>query len=112
MAQKVQVILVDDIEGGEAEETVSFGLDGVAYEIDLSGKNANSLRDALSPYVEVARRVGGRSSGRARGGRSSRGNAARTAHIRAWAKEQGLEVSERGRIPSSIIERYEQAHGS
>jgi hypothetical protein len=114
VAQKVQVILVDDLDGGEAEETVTFSLDGAAYEIDLSSENAAKLRDALQPYATSARRVGGRSGGRGRGGggRSSRGNSARTAQIRAWAKEQGLEVNERGRIPASIVEQYEQKHGS
>src|SRR3954467_2454641 len=72
MAQKVQVILVDDVDGGEAAETVSFALDGVSYEVDLSEKNASALRDALGPWVGHARRVGGRSSG----GRSRAASAA------------------------------------
>ena len=113
MAQKVQVILVDDLDGGEAEETVSFSLDGVTYEIDLSGENAAKLRDALTPYAESARRIGGRSAGRgARGGRGGRGASAKTAQIRSWAKAKGLEVNERGRIPASIVEQYEKAQGA
>lgn len=113
MAQKVQVILVDDLDGGEAEETVSFSLDGVSYEIDLSGDNATKLREALTPYAESARRVGGRSGGRGgRGGRASRSSSAKTAQIRSWAKSKGLEVNERGRIPASIVEQYEKAQGA
>ncbi|WP_129669745.1 histone-like nucleoid-structuring protein Lsr2 [Phytoactinopolyspora endophytica] len=110
MAQKVQVILLDDLDGGEAEETVSFGLDGANYEIDLSKKNAAKLRDAISPFVASARKAGG-GSRRARGGRSSRSSGGRsstdTAAVRDWAREQGLKVSDRGRIPADILEKYE-----
>lgn len=108
MAQKTLVILEDDLDGGKAEETVSFSLDGVAFEIDLSVKNASRLRDALSVYVGSARRVGGRA---ARGkAKATRAGSARTAQIREWARAQKLEVSERGRIPAAIIEKYEKAH--
>lgn len=114
MAQKVQVVLVDDISGGEADETVTFSLDGVAYEIDLSEDNARKLRDAFAPYVGVARRVGGRASaGRGRrGGRAAAASAGggRTAEIRAWAKENGYEVSERGRISAEVRDAFEKAH--
>ncbi len=107
MAQKTLVILEDDLDGGEADETVSFSLDGVAYEIDLSSKNAGKLRDSLASYVGSARRVGGRATrGKARAGRAG---AARTSEIRDWARAQGLEVSERGRIPAAISEQYETA---
>jgi hypothetical protein len=113
MAQKVQVLLVDDLDGGEATETVSFALDGSSYEIDLSEKNADVLRDAFAKYVGAARKAGrsGGSSGRssARG----RGNTAmdrdQAAAIRSWAKKQGLKVSDRGRIPASIIEQFNQS---
>ena len=108
MAQKTLVILEDDLEGGEAAETVSFSLDGVAYEIDLSSKNAAKLRDAMALYVGSARRVGGRASrGKAK---VSRSGGARTSDIREWARSTGLDVSERGRIPASIVEQYEKAH--
>jgi hypothetical protein len=110
MAQKVQVILVDDLDGGPAEETVSFSLDGVSYEIDLSGKNAATLRDAFAPYVGTARRVGGRaSSGRARRGGAGRDN--RTAEIREWARANGHQVNERGRIAADVVAAYDKAHG-
>jgi hypothetical protein len=109
MAQKVQVILVDDIDGGPAEETLSFSLDGVSYEIDLSTANAAKLRDSVAPYVGTARRVGGRSSaGRGRARRGSGDN--RTAQIREWARANGHPVNERGRVAASIVAAYEKAH--
>ena len=110
MAQKVQVILVDDIDGGPASETVSFSLDGVAYEVDLNDANATRLRDTLAPYVGTARRAGGRAAGgRARGRGRGRNN--KTAEIRAWARENGHKVNERGRIPAEIAAAYEKSRG-
>ncbi|CAL9461866.1 Nucleoid-associated protein Lsr2 [Streptomyces sp. enrichment culture] len=111
MAQKVQVLLVDDLDGGEADETVTFALDGKTYEIDLTTANADKLRSLLEPYVKGGRRTGGRaSSGRGKA-RSSSGGNADTAAIRAWAKENGYEVNDRGRVPASIREAYEKANG-
>ncbi|MDF4254181.1 MULTISPECIES: histone-like nucleoid-structuring protein Lsr2 [Streptomyces] len=112
MAQKVQVLLVDDLEGGEADETVTFALDGKSYEIDLTTANADKLRSALEPYLKGGRRTGGRSS-RGKGSRSGSGSSSSqdTAKIRAWAKEQGYEVNDRGRVPASIREAYEKANG-
>ena len=122
MAQKVQVILVDDVDGGEASETVSFALDGVSYEIDVSEKNAAELRDALAPWVGHARRVGGRSGGsggsgggRAKasggGGGRSRGNSKfDLADVRSWARENGFQVSDRGRVSGEVLAAYEKAH--
>ncbi len=109
MAQKVQVLLVDDLEGGEADETVTFALDGKTYEIDLNTGNADKLRDALADFVKAGRRTGGRSS-RGKGGRSSTGSPD-TAKIRAWAKENGYEVNDRGRVPATVREAYEKANG-
>lgn len=111
MATKTSVILIDDLDGSEADETIRFALDGVSYEIDLSSKNSTKLRNALAPYVAAARRVGGRAV-RGRAVKTTRGAAARkpeTAEIRAWAREQGYDVSDRGRIPSEIIEAYKKA---
>jgi Lsr2 len=111
MAQKVQVILVDDIDGGPAEETLSFSLDGVSYEIDLSSANAAKLRDNFAPYVGTARRVGGRSSaGRGRSRRGSGDN--RAAQIREWARGNGHQVNERGRVSATIVAAYEAAHAA
>jgi hypothetical protein len=110
MAQKVQVILVDDIDGGSADETVSFSLDGVSYEIDLSTKNASAFRDAFAQYVGTARKVGGRSGGRSAGRRRSGGGDNRTAQIRELARANGHQVNERGRISASLVEAYDKAH--
>jgi hypothetical protein len=110
MASKTLVILEDDLDGGAADETVSFSLDGVAYEIDLSSKNAGKLRDALAAYVGSARRVGGRAARGRAAGKSARGGAVNTSEIRDWARAKGLDVSERGRIPATIIEQYNAAH--
>lgn len=107
MAQKVQVLLVDDLDGGEADETVSFSLDGASYEIDLSGENAKKLRDSLQPFVEHARKAGSVRPRRRSRGPSSR---ERSADIRAWAKARGIKVNERGRIPANVVEQYEAAH--
>ena len=111
MAQRVQVELVDDLDETPAAETVSFAIDGVSYEIDLSEANAAKLRDALAPYLGHARRVGGR-----RGQRSSASAAGSTkggtdaSEIRAWARENGFEVSERGRVSAEIRSAYAAAH--
>ena len=115
MARKVQVILSDDLdENLPADETVNFALDGTTYEIDLSEKNAKEMRDALSRYVSAARKVGRgtRASGGGRsratgGGRMDREQAGA---IREWARRNGHAVSDRGRIPASVVEAYESAH--
>ncbi|WP_046468618.1 histone-like nucleoid-structuring protein Lsr2 [Allosalinactinospora lopnorensis] len=108
MAQKVQVLLVDDLDGGEAEETVSFGVDGTSYEIDLSANNASKLREALAPYVEVARKAP-QKTGRGKRQQRSAPSRERSAEIRAWAKAAGKQVNERGRIPAAIVAEYEAA---
>jgi hypothetical protein len=107
MAQKVQVLLVDDLDGGEASETVVFGLDGASYEIDLSSVNADKLRKELTQYVEHARK--GNSPARRRRARTGPGRE-RSAQIRQWAKQRGYKVNERGRIPATIVAEYEAAH--
>jgi hypothetical protein len=111
MAKQVITLLTDDLDGGEADRTVEFGLDGVNYTIDLSEKNTAKLRKALDPYLGAATRVG-RSGGDSRAVRrtaqASTGRASRDQNqaIREWASKNGYEVSERGRIPSSIVEAY------
>ncbi|POM23013.1 Nucleoid-associated protein Lsr2 [Actinomadura rubteroloni] len=109
MAQKVEVRLVDDIDGGVADETVSFSLDGVLYEIDLSEQHAARLRKNLEPFVQGARRA--RPKG-IKAGRPARtqSNRERSGEIREWARSQGIAVNERGRIPATVIEQYEAAH--
>lgn len=106
MAQKVQVVLVDDIDGGPGDQTVTFAFNGVAYEIDLSDANAEKFADVLAPYVGHARRVGGAAR---RAGRRSVGGPSPAA-IREWAKTQGIEVNERGRISAELRSKYDAAH--
>ena len=108
MAQKVNIVLVDDLDGTEATETVTFGLDGSSYEIDLNDANAASLREALSGYVGHARKLtgGGRRTARKAAGSSS----SNTKDVREWAKSQGMEVSERGRISADVQQAYDAAH--
>ncbi len=112
MAQRVNVVLVDDIDGSDAEETVSFALDGVDYEIDLSDQHAGELRNAISLYIGHARRTGGR---RKSGRRASTPAAAddggtSAAEIRAWARENGWDVPERGRVSAEVREAYAAAN--
>jgi len=113
MARRIVHQLIDDIDGGVladgAGETVRFSLDGLAYEIDLGAANAQAMRDALRPYIDAGRRV----STSAAGSASPRKRASRTpdaARIRAWAAENGHTVSERGRVPASVVAAYEAAH--
>jgi hypothetical protein len=119
MAQQVDVRYVDDLDGSTASGTVSFALDGRSYEIDLSDDNAAKLRDSLATFVAAARRTGGAAARRGRRGGDggaehaetpTRANREETAAIRTWARENGHEVSERGRIPKAVIESYRAAH--
>ncbi|GAB2735452.1 histone-like nucleoid-structuring protein Lsr2 [Nocardioides pakistanensis] len=113
MAQRVNVILVDDLDGDDAAETVSFGLDGVEYEIDLNENNAAELRQALGRYIEAGRRVAGRkASGRRRGQRIAAGGdtGPSASDIRAWARDNGWDVPERGRVSAEVREAYAAAH--
>jgi hypothetical protein len=112
MAQRVNVVLVDDLDGGDAAETVTFALDGVDYEIDLSDKHAGELREALALYVGHARRSAGRRRGsvrRTRAAGSAQGGAS-AAEIREWARENGWDVPERGRVSAEVREAYTAAH--
>ncbi len=120
MAQKVQVLLVCDLHDGadvEGTETVVFGLDGSAYEMDVCDKHAGELRDAMAPYVGAARRAGRPAVGTSR--RSGRGGARagagggdrqRVQEMREWARGNGHKVSERGRLPATVVQAYEAAH--
>src|SRR5690606_9019999 len=104
MARRTFVELVDDMDGGTADETVQFGLDGVAYEIELTAENASELREAFGVWAGKARRVGGRRiAGKSRSGGD-------TAKIRAWAQEHGYSIGDRGRIPADVRQAYKDAH--
>lgn len=117
MAKRTIHVLVDDIDGGDADETVKFAIDGIQYEIDLSKKNANKLREVLSPYIASGSKVG-------RGGVLAGGRAAATRvraggagdrdqnrAIREWALSKGIQVSDRGRIKQEIVDRYNAEAG-
>jgi hypothetical protein len=105
MAQRVNIVLVDDIDGSDATETVSFGLDGTSYEIDLNDKHAAKLRDALATYVGHARKVGGGRRTRSSSKASTGGASAK--EIREWARSNGFKVPDRGRIPADVREAFE-----
>lgn len=109
MAQKVNIILVDDIDGSDAEETVSFGLDGTTYEIDLNQANAAALREALAGYVGHARKVTGARRPRRSGSTRSSG-ATSSKDVRDWARANGYDVSERGRVSQEIQDAYAAAN--
>ncbi len=112
MAQKTIVSLIDDLDGGTADETATFGLDGVTYDIDLSEKNATTLREALAPFVASARRTGGRATRRTTTSRPAAhaGSSDETSAIREWARVNGHTVSDRGRIAATVVDAYRKAH--
>ena len=110
MAQRVQTLFVDDLDGSAAETTVRFGVDGTDYEIDLNAAHAKALSDALEKYIEAGRRVSG-SARRGRGRRATAG-ATNSAEVRAWARNEGIKVSDRGRIPASVIASFKEATGA
>lgn len=107
MAKRTIVALEDDLDGSQADETVRFGIDGSEYEIDLSKRNADRFRKQLAPFIDHARRARRGSRRPVRTAASRR----RSRDIRAWAREQGMEFSERGRIPAHIVAQYEATAG-
>ena len=111
MAQKIQTLFVDDIDGGEAEGTVRFGLDGTEYEIDLSAAHSSELRDSMEKYIANARKAGGIRRSARGNGRKAAGSGIDTTAIRAWAKGQGIEIKDRGRVPANIVAQYRGATG-
>jgi hypothetical protein len=113
MAQKIQTLFIDDIDGGEAGGTVRFALDGTEYEIDLNAEHTEELRAALGKYVTHARKFSARGAGRptaARAGRRS--SSTDTVAVRTWARENGIDVKERGRVPGDVVEKYHAATGA
>jgi hypothetical protein len=114
VAQKITTLFIDDIDGGAAEGTVRFALDGTEYEIDLNAKHSDELRSALGKYVTHARKVGGaaRRAGRT-AGRASRGagSALNTTEVRNWARENGYDIKDRGRVPADLVAKYQAATG-
>lgn len=111
MAQRVQVLLVDDLDGGVAAESVSFALDGVSYEIDLSEANAAKLRDSFSEWTAHARRAGGRKTTGRRTGAASSARRSDLNEIREWGRQNGFKVSDRGRVSGELQAAYDKANG-
>jgi Lsr2 len=111
MAQKIQTLFIDDIDGGEADGTVRFALDGAEYEIDLSSKHDDELRSALSNYIAHARKVSSpaRKATLARGGRKP--SAVDTVAVRAWARDNGYDIKDRGRVPADLVAKYKETVG-
>jgi hypothetical protein len=109
MAQKIQTLFIDDIDGGEAEGTVRFAVDGAEYEIDLSAKHSEDLRASLQTYLSHARKVGGSARRSTRAGRKA--STIDTVAIRKWARENGYDIKERGRVPADLVAKYQAATG-
>jgi len=112
VAQKVQTLFVDDLDGSAADGAVRFGLDGTDYEIDLNAEHAQALRDALAPYISAGRRAGGATRRPARTGRKASANGVNSTQIREWAKAQGIEVKDRGRVPAELVVKFKAATAS
>jgi hypothetical protein len=108
VARSVAVVITDDIDGSPDAETVTFGFGGTTYELDLSEANRAKFEAVVAPYIEAGRRIS-RDRGRPATSRPSPPKVDRAA-VRAWAKENGLTVSERGRISAEILQRYEATH--
>ena len=111
MAQNIQILFIDDLDGSQADGTVRFGLDGTEYEIDLNAAHAQALRDALARYVRAARRAGGGTQRPARVGRRAPAGGPDSTEVREWAKAQGIEVKDRGRVPADVVARFRAATG-
>jgi hypothetical protein len=106
MVQRTQVLYMDDIDGSDAEGTVRFGLSGIDYEIDLNKKHAAQFAKALAPYLAAARKA----PSPRRPARTARGSRHDQSDVRAWARAQGIQISDRGRIPADVLARYQAAH--
>jgi hypothetical protein len=109
VAQKIQTLFIDDLDGSEAEATVRFGLDGAEYEIDFNAGHARALRDALERYVKAARRARGGARRPGRGGRTALADGHSSTEVREWAKAQGIDVKDRGRVPAELVVKFKAA---
>jgi hypothetical protein len=109
VAQKIQTLFIDDLDGGAAEGTVRFGLDGAEYEIDLNAGHAQELRDALARYVAAARRAGSATRRPARSTRQGATSGLNNTEVREWAKAQGIDVKDRGRVPAELVVKFKAA---
>ena len=111
MAQKIQTLFIDDIDGGDADGTVRFSLDGTDYEIDLSTKHNEELRSALRGYIDHARKVSGPARKAVPGRLGRKSSAVDTVAVRAWARENGYDIKDRGRVPADLVAKYRAAVG-
>ena len=111
MAQKVQTIFIDDLDGSDADGTIRFGLDGTDYEIDLNTEHAQQLRDVLARYIAAACRIGASARQPARSRRKAPASTPNTTEVREWAKAQGINVKDRGRIPAELVVKFQAATG-
>jgi hypothetical protein len=109
MAQKIQTLFVDDIDGSEAGSTARFALDGTDYEIDLSTTHSEALHDALEPFIAHARKIGGTRRSARGSGRRGAGNSIDTTAVRTWARKQGIDIKDRGRVPADVVAKYREA---
>jgi hypothetical protein len=107
MAQRMEIQFTDDLDGGPADTTITFAVDGTAYEIDLSAAHAEELRQAIAPFVAAARKVG---STARRAAKAARANGPSPSAVREWAKAEGIKVSDRGRVPSELIVKFREAN--
>jgi hypothetical protein len=110
VAQKTVVELVDDLDGGKADETVAFAIDGVDFLIDLSAENATRLRESLAEFVGHARKTGTKRGKAAAGRKAQAADKPDNQAIREWARSQGETIAERGRIPQALVMRFQEAH--
>jgi hypothetical protein len=110
MVQKVETILIDDLDGSEAESTVRFAFGGAEYEIDLSAAHASELRQKLDTFITAGRKLNGTGRRASRGG-TRRGNSSgpSPSEVREWAKSQGIEVKDRGRVPEELVVKFKAA---
>jgi len=113
VAQKIQTLFIDDLDGSEADGTVRFGLDGTDYEIDLNTEHAKALREAMEPYLSVARRPGGGGGARkpARTARKASANEPNTTEVREWANAHGIDGKDRGQVPAGLVIKFKAATG-
>ena len=111
MAQKIQTLFIDDLDGSAAEGTVRFGLDGTEYEIDLNEEHTKELREVLARYVGAGRRASGAARQPTRTGRRVPAGGLNTTEVREWAKAQGIEVKDRGRVPAELVVKFKAATG-
>ena len=112
MAQKIQTVFIDDLDGSQAEGTVRFGLDGAEYEIDLNARHTKEFRDALARYVGAARRVGGSARKSTRASRRGPAVGLDATEVREWARARGIEVRDRGQVPADLMAKFRQPPAS